>query len=198
MTSHPSQAALFAAGRLRVDAFLAENPHIPAVAYDVVPLDRWRFGKTCAYYRSDTITICLPVCGRLGLGGPAWSWPGHAVDRTPYGVVAHELGHHVDMLLSSERDRYRGDFSQRIRSASPKEAPLTGYCPDAGEWFAEMFRLFVTNPHLLLALRPSTYSNLLDAGLRPAHPFRSWDRELAANGAPERTIRAAGRRIISG
>ena len=34
---------------------------------------------------------------------------------------------------------------------------LTSYCPNNAEWFAEMFRLSITNSQLLQQLRPRTY-----------------------------------------
>jgi hypothetical protein len=43
-----------------------------------------------------------------------------------------------------------------------KEAPISGYAPNVNEWFAEIFRLFVTNPDLLRLLRPKMYERLKD------------------------------------
>lgn len=41
------------------------------------------------------------------------------------------------------------------------ELPITSYAPNPAEWFAEIFRLFVTNHGLLKQLRPKTYNILL-------------------------------------
>jgi len=106
----------------------------------------------CAYYRDDVIHIWPDACAHVGYGGRAWSYPGYVVDRTPYGVIQHELGHHVDDAAGSRGGR----VAHRWRAAT-KEEPLTGYCPNNNEWFAEMFRLFVTNPELLSLVRPRTH-----------------------------------------
>jgi hypothetical protein len=135
--------------------------------------------KHCAYYRRDTgITIYVPSCAAPGYGGRAWSWPGYIIDRTPYGVLAHELGHHADNGLSS-----------LMRKASG-EKPLTGYAPNDAEWFAEMFRLFVTNSELLKLVRPRAYSELIKH-FKTFH--ENWKTVLKQ--APARTVAMAERRI---
>lgn len=104
--------------------------------------------SVCAYYRDNQIEIWVNSCAGIGLAGRQWSYPGYVVDRTPYGVLAHELGHHVDKQHGA-RGGYR---SHAWRPLDVK--PLTGYCPNTNEWFAELFRLFVTNPDLFRAVRP--------------------------------------------
>ncbi len=183
-------------GRDRVTAWLAVNPMIPKVFFFVEPKDGWRGRGFCGYYRDGVIHVCLEMCARPGRAGMAWSWPGYKIDRTPYGVVAHELGHHVDRSMSVSKSAYGGDYSTIIRSAAAEPA-LTGYCSNTFEWFAEMFRLYVTNPHLLCALRPRTYAQLARIFYQVT-PHRSWDRELAATGAPQRTVDAARRQVGSG
>jgi hypothetical protein len=110
---------------------------------------------SCAYYRDGHIWIYPSACATLGKGGPAWSWPGYIVDRTPYGVLCHELGHHVDQ--TKYEGVPRGHYSRYMRLKSGHEPPITSYAPDDAEWFAEMFRLFVTNPQLLKLIRPASY-----------------------------------------
>ena len=149
----------------------------------------WRFG-VCAYYRTSIIHLCLEACADIGTAGRSWSCPGYTVDRTPVGVIQHELGHHVDVTRSTVAQRYRGDFSVGLRRQS-QEVPISGYCPDDGEWFAEMFRVFVTNPDLLRILRPRTYA-LLRERFQPAI-HQPWDQVLAQ--APERTRMACARKI---
>lgn len=150
----------------------------------------WAF-DACAYYRPTRIHICVAKCAAIGMGGQAWSFPGHSVDKTPYGVLAHELGHHVDVLRSTVVDRYRGNFSSDLRAVSG-EPKLTNYCPDDGEWFAEMVRLFITNPDLLRLLRPQTHALLIDRGLKPV-VGEDWRTVLAD--APARTIALCERRV---
>lgn len=146
---------------------------------------------TCAYYRPTTIHIMVEKCARKGLGGRAWSWPGYKVDRTPYGVVQHELGHHVDSVKGN-------GFSRRLHEAARGEAPLTGYLgTDQSaltfymEWFAENFRLFVTNPDLSFALRPRFYHAARNAGLIPLLHGHGWESVLRRNGATPRIIEQA-------
>ena len=102
----------------------------------------------CAYYRDGGIEIWVQSCAAIGRVGRQWSYPGYVVDRTPYGVLAHELGHHVD--------RQHGPAGGvRSHLWRPLDAtPLTSYCPNDNEWFAELFRLFVTNPDLFERVRP--------------------------------------------
>lgn len=148
----------------------------------VVPHVDWRF-DACAYYRPVYIAVCVEKCATLGKAGRSWSWPGNSVDRTPYGVIQHELGHHVDHTLSTNKGSYFGNFSQRMR-LDTGEKPLTSYAPNDAEWFAEIFRLFVTNPNLLELLRPKTYAALYER-LQPV-TSSVWQAVLA--NAPERTI----------
>jgi len=149
----------------------------------------WRFAE-CAYYRPTYIEICLDKCAPIGTVGMQWSYPGHTVDRTPYGVIQHELGHHVDVTYSTKVDRYRGDFSINLRKETG-EKPISGYCPNDGEWFAEIFRLFVTNPHLLRAIRPRTYQRLCDHFVTVVSD--PWETVMAQ--APDRTIAACAKKV---
>ena len=186
--SYESKQSLLVRGMALATRFCEANG-IKAPAVEEVPLDEWRF-NTCAYYRANVTTICVAKCSGVGFAGMLWSFPGYTVDRTPYGVVQHELGHHVDVLMSDRVGPYFGDFSQGMRERSG-EAPITSYCPDDGEWFAEMFRVFVTNPDLLLALRPRTHAEMV-ARLKPMFAD-SWRERLA--GAPDRTTLAAQRKV---
>lgn len=178
------------AGEALVGRFCAANG-LPTPRLVLVPADEWRFGKTCAYYREDVITMCLERCGHIGRGGPAWSYPGYIADRTPYGVMAHELGHHVDFYRGETKGPYWSDFSVKMRQASG-EPRLTSYCPNDAEWFAEMFRLFCTNPDLLRRIRPDTHLEMIAAGLKPVE-HRFWF--VVLKDAPDRTLQMAQRRI---
>lgn len=170
-------------GKRRVQDFCEANDIVTPTFEEDGP---WYFDH-CAYYRDNVIHICVDRCG-FPCGEAEsrnWTWPGSTTDREPYGVVCHELGHHCDMIASKKKDRYRGDYSASVRSES-KEAPITSYCPDDGEWFAEMFRLFVTNPDLLSCLRPRTFAILMERW-NPVG-LRSWRSVLGAN-VPARVIR---------
>jgi hypothetical protein len=147
---------------------------------------------TCAYYRDGVIYISVQACARIGTAGRAWSYPGYVVDRTPYGVLAHELGHHVEGAHGPA-----GGIVARVWRQNTAEKPLTGYCPNDNEWFAEIFRLFITNPELLRRLRPATFALLRERWPTPAET-RDWDVVLARAtrqiGAALNKIRAVGGR----
>jgi hypothetical protein len=185
---YPGKRELFESGRLLTHGFCAVND-LPAPAICEADTKDWPFG-VCAYYRRDMVTIAVNKCATIGYAGMQWSYPGHSVDRTPYGVLQHELGHHVDVINSTKRGRYYGDFSVHMRAAC-EEKPLTSYCPDDAEWFAEMFRLFVTNPDLLQSLRPITYAHLRERFTPVFHD--SWRERLG--GAPDRTILSIERKL---
>jgi hypothetical protein len=100
-------------------------------------------------------------------------------------VLAHELGHHVD----KQHGAAGGDRSHRWRPTDPES--LTGYAPNDNEWFAELFRLFVTNPDLLKAIRPKIYS-LFEAEWKSVE-VRPWREVLAA---VPRQLKAAENKIF--
>jgi hypothetical protein len=152
--------------------------------------DPWRV-SACAYYRPTYIAICPRLCSRPGFAGRSWSWPGYSADRTPFGVLAHELGHHVDYSTGQRRQSYSSEFSSAVRDGS-REAPLTSYCPNDAEWFAEMFRLFVTNAALLRVLRPRTHGVLADRFTAVTHPT-DWAVELRS--APQRYFDAVEKKL---
>ena len=143
----------------RVVNFCSVN-NIPCPGINVVST-RWNI-RSCAYYRPQTIHICIPCCSRPAgeVRSRNWNWPGSTTDRLPTGVLCHELGHHVDWLTGDNKRAYSSDYSTYVFQASGEEKPITSYCDNHAEWFAEMFRLFVTNHALLKALRPGTWKEL--------------------------------------
>jgi len=147
---------------------------------------------SCAFYRNGTIWIAPKKCAHPGNGIRSWSWPGNTVDRTPYGVVQHELGHHMDL---STKGLFKG-------WKKLNEKPITGYHGTGDNWvsdearredFAECFRLFITNPGLLLMIRPQTYRFFrYDNGFELV-AVRSWKKVLAK--APMGIRRAARNKV---
>ncbi len=152
---------------------------LPLSPHSVEPLCRYYHLNTCAFYRYSMpeiaklpkMVICIMIdkCAKIGR-----SIPGQKTDRTPYGVLQHELGHHVDHIRSIPIRKERKDpmFSEIVWNKS-RESPLTSYCPGSwgtgqysSEWFAEMFRLFTTNPLLLKNLRPKTFGVFVENGLK--------------------------------
>lgn len=121
---------------------------------------------TCGYYRTDEIKVAPALCA---YSNSMYSWPGFISDRTPYGVVMHEFGHHVDEVHSGFNiyRRTGSKLSDKIKQKSGEKA-ITSYAPhDPMEWFAEIFRLFCTNPDLLRQIRPKAYQAILDEGIQP-------------------------------
>lgn len=184
--------ALAAKGRTRVVKFCEANslriPEFKTISREVVR----SIGGTCAYYRPQTIYLNVAACAAPGHAGRCWSWPGYVIDRTPFGVYAHELGHHADWSRSTVKGRYSGDLSIRLRKEAGEEQ-LTGYCDNDGEWFAEMFRLFVTNPDLLRCVRPKTFE-LLCGHFTPVVKA-SW--RVVLRNAPQRTVDQAEKKVRS-
>lgn len=171
---------------------------LPVPAFNPTPRARWVV-SACAFYRPDTerfrkfttpgVNICLELCAAPCDESPGrnWSWPGSTTDRTPYGVVAHEIGHHVDWLTGEHKGDYFSEFSEQAKAASG-EPGLTSYAEqNPAEWFAEAFRLFVTNADLLRQVRPKTFAFLRERW-RPVGE-RSWLESLGAN-VPAKVVKA--------
>lgn len=169
-------------GEIRVVQWCKKNGISPPVV-EVHSIGKCPFG-VCAYYRDGKIDIWPGMCAAVGTAGRQWSYPGYVVDRTPFGVLAHELGHHVD----GQHGAAGGNLSHEWRPIDPE--PLTGYCPNDNEWFAEIFRLFVTNPDLLASVRPRVF-RLFD---RQWNSVESRDWRTVLYGA-DRQIHAAENKI---
>lgn len=178
----PTKDELFELGKSHISSWCAANNVEP-------PKVNARTGKpdfgVCAYYRDGEIEIWVKSCAAIGLAGRSWSYPGYAVDRTPYGVLAHELGHHVD----GQHGPAGGVRSHLWRPLDAE--PLTGYCPNDNEWFAELFRLFVTNPDMFRAVRPGI-ADLFEKDWPVNVETRQWRDVLAGS---ERHLKAAENKI---
>jgi hypothetical protein len=150
MSNFAQKDQLLQAGIAHMDRWCVLNKVIPpeVLVYKEGPPE---FG-VCAYYRPYAIRIWVYSCASIGTSGRQWSFPGYTVDRTPYGVIAHELAHHLDGAEGAA-----GGHFGRVWAAKTREAPISGYAPNYNEWFAEMFRVYVTNPDLLRRLRPKTF-----------------------------------------
>lgn len=187
-------------------SFCARNSVPSPIVARLAKTDRLYQLATCAFYRPTTISIMVEKCALNGFGGRAWSWPGYAIDRTAYGVLQHELGHHVDHTRSApakSRDDVQALFSWKIHEQS-REDPMTGYLGRYEnyrpthfymEWFAEIFRVYVTNPDLCRRLRPRFVAAMELAGFSPVVD-KNWDAVLQGHGATERIISQASKKIL--
>lgn len=191
---------LYLEGQSLVRSFCALNK-IPCPRLKGDPPDAVNSYQATGLYSPSPIgkgTIYVSICesATVGKAGAAWSYPGYVIDRTPYGVHAHELGHHVDSLYAPFPYRptlgWQGGLSGRVCEAVDEER-LTNYCPNVAEWFAEMFRLFVTNPDLLRLLRPQTYRQIRQRF--ECCEQRRWREVLEF--APDRTIAQCEKKIAS-
>ncbi len=183
-------------GISRVTKFCELNC-LPIPPINVVPKDQWNF-HTCAYYRPNTpsnkrycintgINICIELCAKVASPDDRrnWNWPCSITDREPYGVLCHELAHHVDWTTSDVKAVYSGNYSKEVFDRSG-ELAVTSYEPDNPvEWFAEIFRIFITNPDLLKQIRPWTYE-ILGEKWKPI-PSKGWKHRLGEN-VPDRIL----------
>jgi hypothetical protein len=198
-----NKRALYEMGRLLACTFCEMN-HVPAPQFRLVEKKDWPF-EPCAYYRPATpaveqwtarlgaghgpgVNLCLDKCASPcdELPGRQWSWPASTTDREPYGVVAHELGHHCDWLTGHNKGSYGSEYSSAVMKESG-EPPVTSYAPNPWEWFAEIFRLFVTNPDLLRLIRPRAY-NILTQRWKPCI-ISDWRTALGDN-VPPKVVKA--------
>lgn len=174
-------------GIMRADAFCKAN-RLPPMRVVLVPRAEWHVGA-CAYWRNSTCYICPELCSRPAAGEADrrnWNWPGAVTDRTPYGVICHELGHHADWHSSDPASRgpYWGMVCQQMLEASGEKA-ITSYAPNPAEWFAEMFRLFASNHALLYHVRRKTW-DLMTARWEPVSDD-DW-RVALGPGVPDRIV----------
>ena len=179
---------------IRLMELFCEENNLPVPEVRILKLGDhgYRLGS-CAFYRNGVITIMPKKCAHPGNG--IWSWPGYVIDRTPYGVIQHELGHHADHSIKGLLKHWM----------ELKESPITGYHGTGDGWtphenraedFAEMFRLFVTNPALLHDIRYRTYAFLDGEGFLPVVNCHNWKSIL--RDAPGGIIRAATNKIKKG
>jgi hypothetical protein len=196
--SRLSRNELFDLGVRRAAAFCRLNG-LPVPPFHNVPRSAWVVGA-CGYYRPDTernrkwttpgVNVCPDLCARPCGAEPSrqWSWPGYVVDRTPYGVVLHELGHHADWCVGGRKGTYYSEFCEEAKAAAG-EPGLTSYADEnPAEWFAEAFRLFAANPVLLEFVRPRTCA-VLNARFTPV-TTADWRTEMGTD-VPDRVVRAA-------
>jgi len=192
-TYNNDKEELFELGCARVKVFCKRNNiNVPSI-HLVEDIDV----NSCAYYRNDNIVICNNECASLAPieNCHNWNWPGSTTDRTPYGVLCYELGHHCDLVtgrrLGLKLGNYSSEYSWKTREYAC-EGPISSYCPNNAEWFAEMFRLFVTNAYFLQLIRPQTF-RLLSKEFHPVSS-KNWVAELGDN-VPTRVVKALNNKI---
>lgn len=185
-----SKTTMYEASVFNCTAFLEVN-RLPVPTYNQVSKTGDEdFYYRCGYYEYKTrsVNVCLNTCAAIGRAGRQWSSPGYKTDRTPYGVVAHEVGHHVDFYMTTEK---RHDKVMGRETFHHKHEPVTGYEPVPAEGFAESMRLFINNPDLLSKACPNRYNYLTQIlKLVPINDL-DWKSTLELLGAQPRIINAA-------
>lgn len=181
-----SKDSLYMRSKERVEEFIKVNNLPSIIIQSYAPID-WKV-DACGYYRQNKIFICLKHCANECTDAQFrnWCWPGSSIDRTVYGVVCHELAHHIDHCEGKIKNKYSSEYSDLVRSKS-KEKALTGYCPNTSEWFAEIGRLFISNHALLKLIRPVTHKILIERWKPISND--DWIKELG-DGVPERIIKS--------
>lgn len=170
-----SKQNLAAVGLRLVGRFLSNNQYSPP-KYEFTERKQLR-GGACGYFdprsgERGKVVVSVFACAHRN---PKFSWPGFISDRTPLGVLAHETGHFIDYQCNNA--------AYRIHRVT-REGAITSYAPNSAEWFAEMMRLFITNPGLLKLIRPRTYHEIRK-GLRlePA-VTEDWRKVMSGADAP--------------
>jgi hypothetical protein len=101
--------------------------------------------------------------------GFSWSFTGYKADLTAPGVLAHEVGHHVQNMLELGRVG-RVEIVRLMNDVRKHEPQVSSYEPNIDESFAEAMKLFILNPELLRVGRPKRWSVLTNVlGLKPLH-----------------------------
>lgn len=158
-----------------IQDFLKKNGlPVPEFVMHEYPDAKNKFQKTGHYSRKEGKVYLNAANTRnpvMKPGGMQWSYPGYKVDKTPLGVLAHEIGHHIDHTKQFDTDSfpYKGE-------------KVTGYEPTVHEAIAESLRLFMLNPDLLRTIAPKRYQYFIDNGLKPT-VRGSWKDVL--HGAPQ-------------
>ncbi len=135
--------------------------------------DKW-FGSHIFVDGISVVAVDVERCvmsHRASWADREHTYPGYKLDFTPYGIVCHEVGHHVDYTL--KKSRVLSNTREWKRIVDNEEA-VSPYEPNYQEAFAEAFRLFLTNPDLLRVSRSDRWDYFVDRlRLNPPHEM-SW------------------------
>lgn len=124
----------------------------------------YRHNRNGGYIVVDLENSRYPVFKPNAFNPRNQSFTGNKTDRTPAGVVAHEVGHYIDF-----NTRYTLNLVAKFRSIIPLESSITSYDGDRDfERVAESMRLFILNPRLLEEGRPKAFE-ILRQRFKPIH-----------------------------
>lgn len=115
-------------------------------------------GTVCGHFTFGTNVLHLQP-NKCANPNPNGDWPGFFYDRTCYGVMCHEFAHYVDNLSPSlfNVKLISAELRQIANEPSFNKDPKDDY-----EYFADVFKLFISNPDLLKLVRPNTFKLLTE------------------------------------
>lgn len=120
--------------------------------------------------KNGLVQVCIANCA-VPVQEPGmrrWSYPAYKVDRTPVGVVAHEVGHHVAWAVAARMGPKQAEYTRAAWAVARRGKQVSGYEPTLDEAGAETLRLFILNPDLLDHAIPERYKFCTDVlGLKP-------------------------------
>jgi hypothetical protein len=186
--SKANKTELLEEGLLQIMEFAKVNS-LPAPTVNMVDeevADDISFRCGCYIVSSNQILICIKRCANIGTGtGFSQSSPASKIDRTPFGVLAHEMGHHVHSLFLTSKyfkDKHLMASSLKHTFMNTKKEKISGYEPNYRESFAESMRLFISNPDLLKRACPIRYGFIYDQlQLKPLYN-ELWENMLVKRG----------------
>ncbi len=120
-------------------------------------------GTRTGYYYEGHVFVNVPVTAKPSPHPVRQhrSYPGNKTDRTATGVVAHEVGHHVDEVLEAQGVHSSRRCSPWVNLAKHSKT-VSGYEPVPSEAWAETMRLHILNPDLLRQASPERFRYLVD------------------------------------
>lgn len=117
----------------------------------------------------------------------SWTYTGYKSDLTVSGILAHEIGHHIENYYQNHVGF--NEFKTAFKKFIKNEARVSGYEPNVSESFAEATKLFILNPFLLKEGRKNRwefFTTILE--LKPVHDLH-W-KEILKN-ADQKLLNAA-------
>jgi hypothetical protein len=154
MNRKDKRLSLFMLGGSLSQNFCEKN-NIPIPEYKIEKLDSTGLYLPKTRNRNAQILVDLSETANPveNPGHMRWSHPAWKTDRTAFGVVLHETGHHIECVLPYHL--YTTNWNEVRRGKK-----ISGYEPNYSEAFAETIRLFIGNPDLLRRSIPARYNYL--------------------------------------